>query len=301
MLPVSSHPEPETPVESENAGELNASLPTLPSPEEYIRQVVLETIDRITEPNMSEAQRTKAAFDYLIEIGDYQWPILLDIWRIRSTDDSNPSYVEIRAVNFLLTGVGACEDYAAALVMLLEGMGIEARYLPGVTWGRNGGLIYHAWTQAKIDGVWYHMDCELEDGISSGTVRYKYFMKSDATMRASHYWGQNFINLGGLQPDQIEEITAYHLGENCPQDYPTPAQTQIPVTPKPDVDAIISSLQPELEAYEELYGPLEFWEFDVLPPVFGRYGGYRTSGITEEADWILRGSVANNLIAWEYE
>jgi len=221
---------------------------------------------------------------------------LLDIWRIRSTDDSNPSYVEIRACNFLLTGVGACEDYAAALIMLLEGMGIEAKYMPGVTWGRNGGLIYHAWIQAKVDGDWYHLDCELEDGISNGTVRYRYFMKSDLAMHASHFWGQNFIELGGLQPDQIEEITDNYLGENCLRDYPTPAATEIAVTPRKDADAILAGLMPELHEYEEIHGPLEYRELDVLPPVFGRYGGYRTSGITEESDVIFRGSVAHNLV-----
>jgi len=291
--PASSNSEAE---ESSVADESVAPLPAKPSPEEYIQQVVQETIERITEPDMSEFEKTKAAFDYLIEIGDYQWPILLDIWRIRSTDDSDPSYVEMRACNFLLTGVGACEDYAAALVMLLEGMGIEARYLPGVTWGRNGGLIYHAWTQAKIDGVWYHMDCELEDGISSGTVRYKYFMKSDATMRASHYWGQNFIELGGLQPDQVEEINREYLGESCPQDYTTPSATEIAVTPRKDADAIRAGLTPELQEYEELNGPLEYRELDFLPPVFGRYGGYSTSGIPEESDRILRGCTKNNLV-----
>lgn len=252
----------------------NTTASSLPSPEEYVKQVIRDTVPKFSRPDMSEYEKVKAAFDYLIEIGYYQRPIALDVWRFRSTGGAIPSYVETRSLSMLLFGFGTCEDYAASLVLLLEEMGIEARYMTGLTYTRGGGLTYHSWTQAKVDGVWYHLDSELEDGISDdGTVRYRYFMKGDATMSASHYWGQKLIDYAGnrLQAEQIEEITNEYLGEDCPRDYPTPDPKQIAVNPRPDVDALRAELLGELREYEEAYGKLTYMEQNIFPPVFVRY------------------------------
>lgn len=242
-----------------------------PTTDEYLAQVVSETIERFLQPEMSEYEKVKAAFDYVIETGYYTLPIAPDIWRIRSTGDRVPSYIENRGLGILLFGTGACEDYASAMVLLLEGMGIEARYVPGFAYSRRGSLVHHAWNQVKIDGVWYNFDCELEDGISQGTVRYRYFLKSDATMSASHFWGQRLIDTGRLQEDQNAEIAEFYLMETCPQDYPTPAPKEIPVTLRPDESAIYAGLREELQEYETRYGKLEPIELNLTPVVFGRY------------------------------
>lgn len=200
--------------------------------------------------------------------------IALDIWRIRSAGDTVPSYVETRSLNLLLFGFGTCEDYLAALIMMLADMGVETRYMTGLTYSVDGLLIYHSWIQAKVDNIWYHLDCELEDGISrSGTVRYRYFMKSDATMSASHYWGQSLVRFGGerLQSGQIDEIMSTYAGEDCPKDYPTPAQRQITVNPEPDVKALRAELLEELNEYDSTYGKLKYIEQNIFPPVFVRY------------------------------
>lgn len=253
-----------------------------PAPKEYISQIVGDVIPKFAETQMSEYEKTKAAFDYLIETGYYQWPLALDVWRIRCGEGEALSFVENRSLGVLLNGVGTCEDYSAALVMLLEGMGIEARYVPGLTYHREGHLVHHAWTMAKVDGVWYHIDSQLEDGISKGTVKYKYFMKSDATMLASHRWGQNLIDTGLLEAGQNEEIAREYLTESCPQDYPAPESKQIAVTPQPDSDAIWAALQKEYREYTKTYGGLEYMELNVHPPVFGMYGGYDGKGTIQQ-------------------
>lgn len=105
-----------------------------------------------------------------------------------------------------------CEDYAAALTLLLRGMGLEAQYVPGLTYSAEGNLVDHAWTMVKIDGVWYHLDSQLEDNISRrGSVRYRYFLKGDATLSGSHRWGQNLIASGLLTPEQNAEIAESYL------------------------------------------------------------------------------------------
>lgn len=247
----------------------------LPSTSEYIQQIVEDSVAVFFESGMSEYEKVKAAYDYLIGIGYYTRPVALDIWRFRSQGDTVPSYVETRSLNMLQFGIGTCEDFAASLMMLLEEMDIETRYMTGLTYTRGGGMTYHSWIQAKVDNVWYHLDVELDDGISSddGMVNYRYFMRGNSTMSGSHFWGQGLIDYAGdrLQPEQIEEVRNEYMGENCPQDYPTPAAKYITVNPQPDTDALRAELLDKLQEYEEVYGELEYMDTNIYPPVFVRY------------------------------
>lgn len=250
----------------------NSSLPTT---QEFISQLVQEHTAQFAQPDMGEYEKVKAAYDYLIGLGHYTRPIALDIWRIRSQGDHMPSYVETRSLNMLLFGFGTCEDFAASLMMLLEELGIDTRYMTGMTYTRGGGMTYHSWIQAKVDGIWYHLDVELDDGISSddGMVNYRYFMKGDATMRGSHFWGQGLIDYAGdrLQSEQITEIREEYMGKSCSQDYPTPAAEYIAVNPRPDTDALRIQLLEELREFEAVYGTLQPIEQNIYPPVFVRY------------------------------
>ena len=270
---------------------LAAAPSSLPTPQAYIRQVAQDAISKFATLEMSEYEKVKAAFDYLIETSYYTSPVALDVWRWRSSGEGIPSYVENRSLSILLYGLGTCEDYSAALVMLLEGMGIEAQYIPGLTYTTEGYLCDHAWVVAKVDGVWYHLDCELEDGISrNNTVRYRFFMKSDASMRASHFWGQNLIDSGRLQADQVEEIRQSYIPPACPQDYPTPAAYTFTSAPQTDEDAVTAALLEELREYEAVYGTLAPMEINRVPPVFGRYGGHNRDVLSwyDAAAWQQR-------------
>lgn len=274
--PPASASAPSSVSESSAALESSASEATL-EPEagsDYIDQLVQEAIQKFAEPGMSEYELAKAAFDYMIEATSLTEPVGLDLWRIRGNHDALPSFVENRSLSILLYGVGMCEDYAAAFTMLLRGVGLEAEYVPGLTYAANGsGLVDHAWTIAKIDGVWYHLDPQLEDNISRhNTIRYKYFMRSDATMAASHRWGQNLIDSRLLTAEQNEEIARDFLFEPCPADYPTPAPSTFTPAEMPDVDALKAEIEAEFRAYEHENGPLEPLELNITPPVFGLEG-----------------------------
>lgn len=268
-----------------------ASVPAdvLPATQDYIRQVVAEHVEKIEQPNMTEYEKVKAAFDYIMELGYYQRPVALDLWRWRTAADTIPSYEQVRGLHMLLFGFETCEGYAASLNMLLEEMGIETRYMTGMTYLARGGLGYHSWSQVKIDDVWYNLDCELEDGIArnDGRVVYRYFLKSDQEMSASHFWGQNLIDLNRLEPGQVEEVAAHYMGEVCPQSYPTPEPRVIAVNPKPDTEGVRAQLLGELIQYEANYGRLEYMELDILPPVFIRY--YFVDGQPhKDADELVR-------------
>ena len=244
----------------------------LPTVDEYIDKVVKEHVAKIEKPNMTEYEKVKAAFDYVLEIGYYADSPALDVWRWRTKADKTPTREEMRGLNMLLFGAETCEGYAAALNMLLEEMGVETRYMTGLTYLAQGGLGYHSWSQVKIGGVWYHIDPDLEDARSkSGTVNYKYFLRSDEFMKKSHYWGQRLINKDILADEQEEEISKYYMGEKCPEDYPSPADSYIPVTKDPNVPAIQTELKKELKEYEDKYGKLEYMDLGTEPPVFINY------------------------------
>lgn len=252
---------------------LPATNPANLTAREYIEQLARETAAAFTEPGMSEYERAKAAFDYMIATTNLAEPLGLELWRIRSGGGEQLSYVENRSLSVLLYNIGMCEDYAAAFTMLLRGAGLEAEYVPGLTYSTEGALVDHAWTIAKIDGVWYHLDSQLEDNISRhGAIRYRYFMKSDATMSGSHYWGQRLIHSGLLTAEQTDEIARRYLMPACPQDAPTPARQTFTAAPMPDLEAIRAETDAELRAYESSYGPLEPLKLNVIPPVFALEG-----------------------------
>lgn len=244
----------------------------LPSTENYVSQIIKEHAAKIEQPEMTEYEKVKAATDYIMSIGYYTISPALDVWRWRTAGDSVPTYEEMRGINMLLFGAETCEGYTAALNLLLNEMGVETRYITGLTYLARGGLGYHSWSQVKIDGVWYHLDSDLEDNISrNGTVTYKYFLKSDATMGRSHFWGQRLINLGQIEPGQAELVRAGYMGENCPQDYPTPAANYIEVNERPDIREMRREFEKEIADYEDKYGVLEYMALDVIPPVFIQY------------------------------
>lgn len=262
-----------SPVQSEAAEELPVQSDAEAAGTGYIDQVVKETVAKVVEPGMGEYETAKALFDYMIETTTLAEPVGLELWRIRGAGGAQPTFVENRSLSVLLFGIGMCEDYAAAFTMLLRGAGLEAEYVPGLTYSAEGALVDHAWAVAKIDGTWYHLDCQLEDNISRhGAIRYRYFMKSDATLAGSHRWGQNLIASRLLSEAQNEEIAQSFLMPACPQDYPTPARQDFTAVPAPDRAAVEAQVIAELRAYEEEHGALSPLELDIVPPVFAIEG-----------------------------
>ncbi|WP_195282401.1 transglutaminase domain-containing protein [Harryflintia acetispora] len=239
----------------------------------YIGELIRNTADKLVRPGMTEYERAKAAFDYMIENTVLDDPVGQDLWRVHGGGEEPIPFVEQRALSPLRFGVGMCEDYAAALTMLLRGLGLEAEYVPGLTYSLEGHLVDHAWTMVRIDGVWYHLDCQLEDNISRhGTVRYRYFLKSDATLSASHLWGQRLISSGLLTREQNAELAAHYLAPDCPKDYATPEPHPLKEGVAPDLKALREQVREEIAAYEAENGPLPPMELNTTPPVFGLNG-----------------------------
>lgn len=239
----------------------------------YLRELTADIAGELLSPEMSEFEKTKVAFDYMLLHTAVGEPILSEVWRIHGDREEAIPFLEQRALSPLRFGIGMCEDYAAALTLLLQEMGLEALYVPGLTYSAEGHLVDHAWTMVQIDGVWYHLDSQLEDNISRhGLIRYKYFLRGDATLSASHRWGQNLIDSGLLREDQNEEIRADFPAPVCPQDYPSPEPLRFTESSAPDSRALRREAAMEIAAWEKDHGVLPPMELDSVPPVFGLEG-----------------------------
>ena len=263
--------QPDSPQESGGAeAESESSYAAL---HPYVQSLVDGVLEEIYTPGMSEYERTKAAFDYMIEHTYLEEPIGLSLWRVHGGGEEPIPYLEQRALSPLRFGVGMCEDYAAALTLLLRGMGLQAEYVPGLTYSVEGHLVDHAWTAVRIDGTWYHLDCQLEDNITRhGRIRYRYFLKGDDTMSASHLWGRRLAESGLLDGQQQEAVLSQYLLPDCPQDYPQPEPGSFEETAAPDLEALRAEADAEIAAWEAENGPLPPMELNTVPPVFGLEG-----------------------------
>ena len=168
-----------------NAGTRSkAAKATTADPTPLWTQLAQDTAAKFVKPGMSQSDMAKAAFDYVINN-----TVFAKEKSVSLPDGAKPDFVELHALSVLKYGVGECESYAAAYVLLCQAMGIEAKYVFGKTVSVTGGFVEHAWVQAKIDDVWYNIDPQLTDYISKrGVTNYKYFMKTDSVFKWSHRW-----------------------------------------------------------------------------------------------------------------
>lgn len=234
------------------------------------RDAILQDI--ITE-DMSDYEKVKAIHDYIVTVSSYEKPIGLDAWILYGEKEQiEPTFLEKRASSILLYGFGYCEDYAAAIAVLLDGVKIPVRYLAGLGYAR-GRFMDHAWNLVEIDGVWYHLDATFDDSWSQhGSIQYNYFLKSDQSMLATHRFKENLLAMNVLSEEEAESIHKEFMGEEvCPSDYP--ATPSIPYTAtRLDKEEIQYQLQQDRLLYEETYGIIDPQRYDATPPVFGNEG-----------------------------
>ena len=232
--------------------------------------------DEITAglPRGEPAEEIRAAYSYIIGHTYFADPVGLDSWRWHSGPGTPaPSYVESRAVSPLCYGVGSCEDFAAALTVLLNRMGYQAAYVSGLTISVDGRFIDHAWTVVQIDGIWYHLDPQLEQNVlRDGLLTYRYFLKDDSYMLADHRWGENLAAYwsGALTPKQAETFLQT-IGNvpACPESYaPVPDPHPISLPPRPDAGALQRSINRDRQTFIDAYGQPAPCELNTTPPIY---------------------------------
>ncbi len=135
-------------------------------------------VDKIITKNMSDFDKAKAIFDYILVNVDYDY----DNYLANTIPDA--SYTALGA---LKNKYAVCAGYAKAFKLLCELAGLECDYVSGTAGGP------HAWNQVKVDGKWYNVDVTWGDPVSKGKAfddhslnNYGYFLISDQLMYKDH-------------------------------------------------------------------------------------------------------------------
>lgn len=252
---------PSTPVQ-ETGGQLSNP---------YIAKLADDTLAGLELEGRDDFGRIAAVYEHLIATTYFAPPLGLDSWQLY--DGGTPNYTENRALSPLAYGVGSCEDYACAMVVLLERMGFQARYVPGITISVQGDFVDHAWAAVRVGESWYHLDPQLEDNImKDGLLRYRYFLKTDREMLPDHRWGGNLLEYAQLTPKQRQEVEQNYLLPLCNREYSSPAPRTLDCLPRPNISALTTEISARRADYETTNGKLPRVTLDIVPPVFGNEG-----------------------------
>ena len=159
----------------------------------------------------------------------------------------------------LFTGKGRCNNYSAAMTIMLRAIGIESYNVYGRTRAAAGGYIGHYWTVAFIDGVEYIFDAQIEDDLArrrGGLVDYTYFCKARSNMTERYKWDDahniSLVAQFGINSDYYNYLNNKPItssptffdstpAASTPSNTPTPTQkATTDVTQKPN-DTVVST------------------------------------------------------------
>lgn len=111
---------------------------------------------------------------------EYEIALWMHNWLINNAN-YDQSHTQYGPEGVLLRGKGVCQSYALAYMLLLDRMGIEARYV-------NSKAMDHAWNLVRINRKWYHVDVTWDDPAPGNYENHNYFCLSDRYMRRDHSW-----------------------------------------------------------------------------------------------------------------
>ena len=124
-----------------------------------IQEKLVEVIEQIVTPDMSDEEIELAINQYLCDTVTYDEDALLN------AEENNFMYVDesfndsFTAYGALINGKCVCSGYAAAFKLLAESAGIESIVVTGIL---DGGLA-HAWNKVKLGGEWQIVDATNND------------------------------------------------------------------------------------------------------------------------------------------
>ncbi len=120
-----------------------------------------EEIVKIINNNMTQDQKLRAIYDYMIKNYSY---------RSAGTVETGAAGWESElAMNMLKSGKGNCYSWAATFVYLARQSGWAANAVTGTAVSPKGSVREHAWAEITIDGTVYTFDPEIE-GVYAKTV-----------------------------------------------------------------------------------------------------------------------------------
>ena len=152
-----------------------------------------EEIVKIINNNMTQDQKLRAIYDYMIKNYGY---------RSAGTVEAGAAGWESEfAYNMLKSGKGNCYSWAATFAYLARQSGWDADAVSGTAVSPKGSSREHAWVEITIDGVPYTFDPEIE-GVYAKTVGETYDLFKKAYGQA--VWKYNKVEIE--EPDNSDDV-----------------------------------------------------------------------------------------------
>ena len=147
--------------------------------------LVDKILAKIITDDMTNSQKLKAAYDYIIANSTYGGGFYMygDMTAF-SGDNAYLSEYDMETVYFaheiLSSGVGVCDYYASAFTVLTRAIGFESYSTSGGVAYSGGGYTGHRWNNIKVGDTWYEFDAQIEDKYNelNGYTSYFFYGKA---------------------------------------------------------------------------------------------------------------------------
>ena len=254
---------------------------------QQVRAIIDSVLSQIIEPDMTDYEKVKVVYDYVLEAFYYQ--------KHATNPDDTTNIIKERNILSGLNGNGVvCDAYTMLLSKMLTSLGFDNIMVEGYVYG--DGL--HAWNLVNIDGQWYHIDSTWGDSPIAGSKE-RYFLTSDGVLSAEHSWdtskypsAPNVFDVDAeLEKIQVREIRFMLNGVQLRLD---DAETiddideiRIQIAEIDNEIQLINnqSLKFELQnEYNSLLDLIDAKEFDILNPSGNGSGGEENPSDEEPGD-----------------
>lgn len=142
-------------------------------PKEFLKgkneKILKKHLNKIIDDDMSNYQKAKACYDYLINNTYYSYG---------GWGNAIESVLE--------NGYGTCTEYSYVYMAMMKYLGFDARTVDGSTAMAGGGYGYHMWVEVKLNGKIYVFDPQVEDDMSNGKINYYRFCKAYSEVSGSY-------------------------------------------------------------------------------------------------------------------
>lgn len=152
-----------------------------------------EEIVKIINNNMTQDQKLRAIYDYMIKNYSYRGAGTVEAGAVGWESEF--------AYNMLKSGKGNCYSWAATFAYLARQSGWDADAVSGTAVSPKGSSREHAWVEITIGGVPYTFDPEIE-GVYAKTVGETYDLFKKAYGQA--VWKYNKVEIEG--PDNSDDV-----------------------------------------------------------------------------------------------
>ena len=146
--------------------------------------LVDKILAKIITKDMTNSQKLKAAYDYIITNSTYVSGIFMynDLMSFTGDKAYMSEYdmeTAFFAYEILSTGEGVCDNYASAFTVLTRAIGFESYSTSGHVAYSGGGYTGHRWNNIKIGDTWYEFDSQIEDKYNelNGYTSYTFYGK----------------------------------------------------------------------------------------------------------------------------